>query len=612
MIERFNLNDVMAAPYGLVPFRSPMEGLRRVVILAGPNGGGKSRVLKALKQCLDLCGQTVNLDAHRNTARVHEGQVAQLRAQSVTQPGLGGHLERQISAYEQGIAQLAQTIARIEAANQTLTMRGGSTDTIHLDTSAIPAGQAGGQELFKVGPSAGSRAAWLNRHAKALFNSGHPMLAEDPVVQANGGVAKAVSNELQRWLRTELKFDVDAQQNPVPNLFDRTYVPAELSAGQLLLLTWLVLFSEEGQLPDQGQIVLVDEPERHLHPKAAIEVLDRLLGAVGAEGQVWIATHCPAIVAHFGDESIYYVANNTVEFARTRINLVMDGLLGDEEARRKLADFFADAEKLNLQRFAAESLFGAGVASHEAGDRQEHQFAELVAERLANQGGRLRIADYGAGAGRFAAALAEVLPNDVRERIEYFAYNSPAHDKHRAECAANIARLHGPRSQDRIKTTTSDLWGENQVDVVVMSNFLHEIAPAEWASHLRKAGEMLVDGGLLLVMEDQEPPVGELPTRNGFFVMDLEELRRLFGRTPQVQALVQDPRLTAFSVPKALLISGAPLAVREALDTMKDRAKTKLRELRSDASATPQTRGRRHAFYALLFASAALALDEMG
>ena len=233
-------------------------------------------------------------------------------------------------------------------------------------------------------------------------------------------------------------------------------------------------------------------------------------------------------------------------------------------------------------------------------------------ELATNPGRRLRILDYAAGKGRLAVALADSLSAEVRARIEYFAFNERGHDLYREECIRNTALLHAEDAVSRVRVEISDFFEDERVDVVVMSNFLHEVEPRAWGTHFDRAAKVLTDGGVLVVMEDQEPSVGELPTENGFIVLSLTEMRLLFGRTTSVRALQQDERLTAFEIPREILKAYSDTHLRDTLIETRRRAADALHLLRQKKTAgSPQNQGRRHAFLALLFASAALTLDGM-
>src|SRR5262249_48130383 len=151
--------------------------------------------------------------------------------------------------------------------------------------------------------------------------------------------------------------------------------------------------------------------------------------------------------------------------------------------------------------------FPPAIAGHRRADRQETQLANLVQRVLSSSSGRLRILDYAAGKARFAVALADALPADLRDRIEYVAFNERHHDEHHNECVRNVGRLHARDADSRVSNEISDFFGDHRVDLVIMSNFLHEVEPHEWKWHFGKAANVLSDTGLLVVMDDQEPPV---------------------------------------------------------------------------------------------------------
>jgi hypothetical protein len=142
---------------------------------------------------------------------------------------------------------------------------------------------------------------------------------------------------------------------------------------------------------------------------------------------------------------------------------------------------------------------------------------------------------------------------------------------------------------NRVSNELSDFYGDEQVQVVVISNFLHEIAPQEWQTHFQRASKVLSDEGVVVVMEDQEPPVGELPTRNGLILLDLPSMRTLFGENTNVRPLVKDMRLTAFEIPKSLLCAVTRESLRAALLETEARAKEELKLIRGgNAVGSPQ------------------------
>lgn len=85
---------------------------------------------------------------------------------------------------------------------------------------------------------------------------------------------------------------------------------ANLSDGQKILLQFcLVIYSQETALKDL--ILILDEPENHLHPSVIIETLDRIQKC-NSNGQIRIATHSIPLLAHFDPSLIWYAENNKI------------------------------------------------------------------------------------------------------------------------------------------------------------------------------------------------------------------------------------------------------------------------------------------------------------
>ena len=82
----------------------------------------------------------------------------------------------------------------------------------------------------------------------------------------------------------------------------------DLSAGEKTLFAYAMLFfllDQNPQLNIRESIILVDEPELHLHPDAEIDLINGLRTAVGEKGQLFIATHSLNILSALRYEEIF-------------------------------------------------------------------------------------------------------------------------------------------------------------------------------------------------------------------------------------------------------------------------------------------------------------------
>lgn len=604
MIESIDLRSDEATKLGLRP--TPMRGLGQVVILAGPNGGGKSRYLTAVGQFLKQYEPAVLEHKHvaAKMPRIADTSDDELQnlLKSRTVPGA----ERE-AAYRKLACRVSLT--------------GEVPEPVLVDYNRMP-GQITDPRTMPYGDIKRGTLAQPGKRLEDSYHNMHAFL--DGLARARNDASHAIhsgnENLAERIARADL-FDellttlVGAQVSfrlddtwPVPRLLDRDFNPVELSTGQRILVAWAMQLLEG---PSWRPVVfLIDEPERYLHPAACIAVLEGIrTRLLGEHDQMWIATHSPSVVAHFGTESLYRVEGGAIRFAGSKVSDVMDSLLGGAEGRRQLVALLSDAHHVAFLKFAVESLLGPAIASAMADDPQQNQFALICAARV-NAERPVRVLDYGAGRARFATALADGLSDEQRSQVEYIAFNHPDYDEHAEECAANVARLDGAGS---VCNKLSDLWlDRSRVDVVVMCNFLHEVRPQDWRTHFKEISKVLNEDGALVILEDQQMNVGELPHDQGFLVLDLDEMRDLFHPGEGVDELTRtNHRLSAIAIPKATLREPTPDDLIRALERLKDRSLQGIEALRSSRSFDHRE-GRAHARLTMQFANACLALRKLG
>lgn len=80
-----------------------------------------------------------------------------------------------------------------------------------------------------------------------------------------------------------------------------------LSSGELIMLQQLQ-FIEQHFIKDT--LLLVDEPEQHLHPSLEVEVAKSLVQRAG-NGQAWIATHSPSILNAVSGTDVLILSRNS-------------------------------------------------------------------------------------------------------------------------------------------------------------------------------------------------------------------------------------------------------------------------------------------------------------
>src|SRR5581483_4563985 len=125
---------------------------------------------------------------------------------------------------------------------------------------------------------------------------------------------------------------------------------------------------------------------------------------------------------------------------------------------------------------------------------------------------------------------------------------------------------------------------------------------------------MLEAEGSLLIVEDMQPHVGELPGRSGYLLLDLVALKLLFDAKAEREASVRevsserDGRLKVFSVDISALRRVTAQTIVGALTAVRDDALSRIEKLRESNDRRSFQAGRLHALYSILHTNAVLSL----
>jgi hypothetical protein len=390
---------------------------------------------------------------------------------------------------------------------------------------------------------------------------------------------------------------------------------SNLSDGQKILLQFcLAIYSQEQSLKDL--ILILDEPENHLHPSVIVEIIERIQKCV-INGQIWIATHSIPLLAHFDPSLIWYVENNKIEYAGKVPEKVLRSLLGNEEEIAKLQDFISLPSQFASSRYAYESLFEPVSVTTGSGDSQSIQIRSELLKNTSN--GKLRILDYGAGKGRLISNIMDLDKSNkekLLDTIDYIAFDKFLPDK--AYCEAALMKAYGD-SQKRYYNDFDVLFTDyhkESFDIVIMCNVLHEIDPKDWIKLFKSNGTIsncLKKNGTLLLVEDHQIPTGEKAYQKGFLVLDTPQLKDLFQITEDDKDFAfsdqkGDGRLKAHRIPKRLLCKINEISRIKAIKAIAETAKERILEIRSKEKNYQN--GKVHGFWVQQFANAQLNLEE--
>lgn len=404
--------------------------------------------------------------------------------------------------------------------------------------------------------------------------------------------------------------------NGAATLFGRPIATAKLSSGQKIALQLIVALHAQGDVMGPS-ILMMDEPENHLHPAALVFLLSRI-EHLAPQSQIWIATHSIPLLAYINSRqptAIWAVSEAKAEYAGKRPAEVIRGLLGDEESISHLVSFMSLPYHLASNNYAYQCLLPPETLMTAGDDPQLNQIR--VALDSLRSSGVLRVLDYGAGKGRLVEALGADQSSGGRV-LDYIAFDP--YDSDRDSCRAAIAAQFGSsdgRYFNDVELLITDK-GEGWADCVVMTNVLHEIPVAEWITLFSAGGliaRALKPTGFLLIVEDQRIPVGELAHQHGFLLMNTNELTKFFVVAQQdrddgsfIPSAERNGRLTAHLVSRDLFQRVSRHTRVEAITAIRDLAMTKVAGLR--VAEKTYDNGMLHGLWTQQLANATLALQQ--
>lgn len=636
-ITKVNIPNIETIKYGLNHIK--MEKLDSIVLIAGKNGSGKSRLLNIVKlfyeskplesEILNVRRQITNTE--NNISNLEKTIVNLEKSHSATEPMQIKQKENELKNYKLGLNNQKQSLLNYQI-------------TIELD------------EYIKTSEPYNSRCkivAYVPKklNLKNCSELGKQLLINHAIMTDSVGVdnlhdgtlakiqliqdrnwnathqhakilpgekEKAINDyeKLNKLIEIFLNTSLDRTIDGEATLFRFPLGKSELSDGQKILLQFcLAIYSQATALKDL--ILFMDEPENHLHPSALIEVFDRIQHSL-TNGQIWIATHSIPLLAHFDPSLIWYMEEGNIGYAGRIPEKVLKGLLGNDDEIYKLSNFSSLPAQFAISQFAYECLFRPNAVAPVKNDPQTNQIKGIISESKSNK--PIRILDYGAGKGRLASTFYEsedFKKGNLNDFLDYIAFDTDKKDK---EFCENAIKSIYASSEKRYFNAPADLltsFDKYSFDYLVMCNVFHEIDPKDWLSLFSDDGiilQLLKKDGILLIVEDHQIPAGEKAYQKGFLVLDTLQIKILFNIKEndtefKVHDAREDGRLKAHSIPRNYVERVNAHTRLEAIKSLNSTAKDKIKDLRSLDSNYKN--GRLHGFWVQQLANTNIALDEL-
>lgn len=371
-----------------------------------------------------------------------------------------------------------------------------------------------------------------------------------------------------------------------------------LSPGQRTLFAFAVLlfFLDANKKTNiKDSIIIIDEPEKHLHPEAQISLINALREIVSESGQLWIATHSVHILSHLEYDEIFMVKDGEI----TPPSKITPGkslieLMGFDEYIEELSAFINSTSEWAYANFMRQCFTSPEIISYSNNnDPQFKLFKKFLSDFSSS-----KLLDYGAGKGRIGNTINE--DEDLSKRIIYHAYepNTKIH-KELIEIA---------KTQNIYSITTSIQ--DNFFDSILLCNVLHEIHPQQWIGEFNEIKRILKPDGYLLIIEDKFLPKGEDANECGYLILGSSQLKILLTSNEILELKLEEKnykdRILFCAIKKEQININANSLI-QALESLKDSSFEQLKKLRQPCHNV--SLGRLYANQSQLFINSLIAIE---
>ncbi|BDF70807.1 hypothetical protein CE91St41_19640 [Oscillospiraceae bacterium] len=383
---------------------------------------------------------------------------------------------------------------------------------------------------------------------------------------------------------------IEAEGTYVVSLDDRKETLSEalskFSPGELMIF-YISIFLTLTRYSNKKKVVILDEPELHLHPKILLSFIKRLAEEPELHGieELWIATHSIFLVPQFDFENIIFMRDGAVQPRNSSLyENIYTHLLGEEN--EKIAQFLSSISEWQFCNFIAECFENPTVVDvPNADDEQVKLFIDYLDVHKT-----FRILDYGGGSARLGLSLKQALDPSKWALIDYEIFDpTPQYEGDLFKVYSEVAEI------------------KEKYSCIVLMNVLHELPPETWPQTFDTIYNLLEDGGYLIFAEVFALTRGEMPNDNGYIMLGLEELKILLY-DEQTILEIKNPaakKSLCAAIPKRGVAHISPYSVLRAVQNLEERTFLTIQELRKEGRL--DSKGMRHyAFLSQLYLNAKL------
>jgi len=348
----------------------------------------------------------------------------------------------------------------------------------------------------------------------------------------------------------------------------------EFSDGEKVLFSYALLFFLLDQNPNlniRESIILIDEPELHLHPDSEIDLIEGIKNVIKEKGQLIIATHSLNILSMLNYEEIFMVKDGVITSpSQATPSKSLSELMGIEERVNKLTDFLNSTSTWAFVNFITQCFSDPeAIATANPNDPQIEAFKKAIKERTNNNSNILL--DFGAGKGRVYKQLQS--DSDFIKNTNYCALEP------NPDCHTDLKTL----GVSNVYTTHTEL-PRNSFDFVLLCNVLHEIPLKKWKDSLNAIIDSLKSNGYLIIIEAKVLSKGEKIGEVGYLLLGLEEIKQLFSLSslPLNIKIDENDKITCVAIEKSKLqFQIYDSYIKNALQTLEKNTLKEIEEIRS-------------------------------
>lgn len=465
------------------------------------------------------------------------------------------------------------------------------TTTVILDfpslhaATAQAAGEAG-SELYSIlfsGDSADfSEFLNLVAHDNSdfildLINTQLTMRAANPRKHAKDSL-KGINSHIRDLIGYEIIFDSTQENRPrIRKVSSGRELPynemlAEFSPGEQFIF-YLCFFLYYVDTVKQGKLILLmDEPEIHLHPQVLIKVIKWLYQSPVVE-QLWVASHSLFLVPIFHFQEISLFDNNTLRPRDSKMyKQVYNDLVGLEDIG--LFEMLKSMDNWAYYQFIADCFCTPRVVGK--ANEKDEQFQLFMRKAAGEKSDKpLRVLDYGAGKFRLWECLQ--LGKEAGEKTDRVIYD--AYEPYPDPETVNWNKKQYGKSMFSLYTKSLQV-PKHAYDAVVLMNVLHEIDIVQWQETFQQIHNALKPDGILIFQEVQTLTLGEQPFGNtGYLILGADEVNALFGQPIPLEPRIKTgDKSNCWAIPSDIVGRIDRAAIKRCLQVLIENSKKTLKE----------------------------------